>query len=227
MLADLANLFFPHVCVGCSTDALPRSSLLCPLCLGALPATGFLPLEDNPVEKIFYGRVRIAAAGSLFYFSRPSVMQEILFALKYHRQQETGMWLGRLLGQQLQASGRFTTLTAIVPVPLHSKKQRKRGYNQSQLIAEGVAAVCQLPVWSDVVHRTRFTDTQTQLTREERLLNLQNAFMVAPVASLEGSHLLLVDDVITTGATLEACAIALRQAGATISIATVARAVIA
>lgn len=147
-------------------------------------------------------------------------MQRILFQLKYHNHPETGIWLGRLLGQQLKESKRFADVSAIIPVPLHTRKQKQRGYNQSALIAQGISEVCEWPIVNQAIQRTVFTTTQTHQNRESRLLNLQQAFVAS---SGPHAHILLIDDVITTGATLEACALALRQAGYnTISIATVA-----
>lgn len=172
-----------------------------------------MALEGNPVEKLFYGRVQVVSAGSLFYFTRSSAIQRILFQLKYHNHPQTGLWLGRLLGQALLSSNRFTNITAVVPVPLHPRRQKQRGYNQSQLIAQGIAEVCGWPVLSQAIYRPVFTTTQTRHNRETRLLNLQQAFAAHIAAPGPTEHLLLVDDVITTGATLEACAQALKQAG--------------
>lgn len=174
-----------------------------------------MALEGNPVEKLFYGRVRVVAAGSLFYFTRSSAMQRILFQLKYHNHPQTGLWLGRLLGQAMLNSERFTDITAVVPVPLHPRRQKQRGYNQSQLIAQGIGEVCGWPVLHQTIYRPVFTTTQTHHNRETRLLNLQQAFAAHKATPGITAHLLLVDDVITTGATLEACALALKQAGYT------------
>jgi ComF family protein len=216
------HLFYPHTCTGCGTDVLPVDSIVCPQCFNRLPVTGFLEVADNPVERLFYGRVRIAAAGSLFYFTRSSAIQRILFQLKYHNNPATGLWLGQLLGQQLKNSGRFNTVTAIIPIPLHARKQKQRGYNQSQLIAEGIAAVCNWPVLTQAVTRNIFTTTQTRQNRENRILNLQDAFAIHPHLLENHTHVLLVDDVITTGATLEACALLLQQQNISISVATAA-----
>ncbi|BAV10105.1 comF family protein [Filimonas lacunae] len=221
-ITSLLHLFYPHNCAGCGSDVLAPDIPVCASCHSQLPATSFMGIEGNPVEKLFYGRVRIAAAGSLFYFTRQSAVQRILFQLKYERNQQTGLWLGKQLGQQLKSSGRFAHVTAIIPVPLHHRKQKQRGYNQSQLIAEGISSVCKWPVITKALQRSVFTSTQTHQNRENRLLNLQNAFSVHPQHLLSHTHVLLVDDVITTGATLEACALALQQQKITVSIATIA-----
>ncbi|MDR6342246.1 ComF family protein [Filimonas zeae] len=174
------------------------------------------------MEKLFYGRVPIAAAGSLYYFTRNSLLQRIIYQLKYRNHPPTGLWLGRLLGQQLKESKRFQHVTVILPVPLHPRKARQRGYNQSLIIAQGIAEVCGWEILDQVLHRTVFTATQTHRNRENRMLNLQQAFTADSNALGHHRHVLLIDDVITTGATLEACALALQQAASiSVSIATV------
>lgn len=165
------------------------------------------------MEKLFYGRVPIAAAGSAYYFTRNSLFQRIVFQLKYRNHPTTGLWLGRLLGHQLKESKRFEQVTAILPVPLHPRKARERGYNQSLLIAQGVAEVCGWEVLEHALQRTVFTATQTHRSRESRIQNLQDAFSANKPALGQHRNVLLTDDVITTGATLEACALALRKEG--------------
>jgi len=222
-LQDFSHLFFPHNCLGCGSDALQNDAILCMQCFSQLPVTGFIQQPGNPVEKIFYGRVNIAAAGSAFYFTKDSVMQNMIIALKYRGNREAGHYMGRLLGMQLADTERFNTVDVIIPLPLNIKKEKKRGYNQAAVIAEGIQAAWNKPVLQKATARKLFTNTQTQKGRIERWQNMQDVFEVKDVAALEGKHILLVDDVVTTGASLEACAMPiLKVPGATISVATIA-----
>ena len=222
-LSSFLDLFFPHSCAGCGSDIVQPDEVLCANCMAHLPFTGFIERADNPVEKIFYGRLPLAAAGSAFYFTRPSLLQQLLLALKYRQHQQAGIWLGRLLGRLLKASGRFSAIDAIVPVPLHRARARKRGYNQAELLAQGISAILQQPVITDVLVRQALTATQTHKGRTERLENLHNAFVLRDAIPLAGKHVLLIDDVITTGATLEACGqTLLRASPASLSVGTVA-----
>jgi ComF family protein len=223
MLTSLLHLFYPHTCAGCGNNRLQPQQVICAGCMARLPHTGFINHAGNPVEKLFYGRLPLQAAGSAFYFTRPSLLQNVLIELKYHQHQQAGIWLGRLLGHQLLASERFSHIDTVVPVPLHRKKERQRGYNQAGLLAAGIAAVCQLQVVTTAVARQAFTGTQTHKGRADRLENLENAFTLVQPTALQHRHVLLVDDVLTTGATLESCGRAILQASpATLSIATVA-----
>lgn len=222
-LQNFSHLFFPHNCLGCGTDVLNDDAVLCLQCFSNLPATGFMQQPGNPVEKSFYGRINVAAAGSAFYFTKGSVIQNLMVELKYRGNKQAGFYMGRLLGMQLAETERFNTVDAIVPLPLNEKKERKRGYNQAQLIAEGVQAEWNKPILNKAVIRKLFTDTQTQKGRIERWQTMQNIFTVRDSATLEGKHILLIDDVVTTGASLEACAQPMLQVPAvTVSIATVA-----
>lgn len=222
-LQHLVQLFFPHHCTGCGSDAVVHPQVLCAACLHGLPETGFFAQAGNPVEKIFYGRIPVQQAGSGFYFSKDSVVQKLLQALKYQNNREAGCLLGKLLGQQLQYAGRFAGIDLIIPVPLNSKKLRQRGYNQAALLANGIAGVCGWPVDTTAVQRPVFTATQTRRNRVTRWQNMQLVFTVTNPAALQYKHVLLVDDVVTTGATLEACAASILQVpGTRVSIATAA-----
>ena len=188
-----------------------------------LPETGFFGLSGNPIEKIFYGRLPVKKAASGYYFSKSSVLQRLTHQLKYSGNREVGRQLGRWMGLQLQNSGRFTDVEALVPLPLFPEKEKKRGYNQATLLCEGIADICNLPVLNDAVRRKRYTDTQTKKGRTERLKNVEGSFELGDAQLIRQKHVLLVDDVITTGATLEACGFAITQAENTaLSIATLA-----
>lgn len=204
------HLFFPHICAGCGRDIPGRESQLCLRCVAAMPRTGFELYPANPVEKIFWGRLPLQAATAHCYFTKGSLMQEILHQLKYRGHRELGVQLGRMMGESLFRSGRFQA-DALVPLPLHPVRERHRGYNQSRLLCEGLAEVLHLPVWADVIQRPLFTQTQTRKGRVERWKNMEGRFELSHKSSIPDKHILLVDDVITTGATLEACGEALLQ----------------
>ncbi len=218
-----AHLFYPQLCAGCGNDLHGNGQVICLHCLDEIPVTNFHLHAANPVEKIFWGRVAITAAASYTYFTKDSMMQQLLHGLKYHSKKETGIFFGRKIGTSLLESNRFGNLDAIIPVPLHPKKERKRGYNQAAVIAEGISEKMQLPLWPAILLRTGASETQTHKTRVERWHNIAGLFKVAEDMQLKGKHVLLVDDVITTGATLEACAAELLKSEDTrVSIVTVA-----
>lgn len=222
-LSSLLHLFYPHLCAGCGSDSLQAADVICAQCMGKLPYTGFPAQEGNPVEKLFYGRLRIHAAASALYFTRDSIVQHIMVELKYRKHREAGLWLGRMLGEQLQASGRFTAINAIIPVPLHPRRLRERGYNQASLLAQGISEVYNIPVLEQAIGRQLYTTTQTQQGRAGRITNLKNAFILNEPEAVRDKHILLTDDVLTTGSTLELCGQVLLPARpASINIATAA-----
>jgi ComF family protein len=219
---DFLHLFFPHYCEGCGSDVLEESQLLCLQCHAKLPETGFFKLPGNPVEKTFYGRLKIESSGAAYYFTKDSLMQHLITELKYHGKKEIGEYLGRMSGHHLKQTDRFDSIDCIVPLPLNPKKQQKRGYNQAAAIAEGISAIIEKPVILDAVERRLFTETQTKKDRVHRWQTMQEVFAVKDASILENKHVLLVDDIVTTGATLEACgAEMLKVPGLKLSIAAV------
>lgn len=189
-------------------------------CYSNLPETNFADHAGNPIEKIFYGRLPVKLATAGYYFNKQTVLQRLVHQLKYKGNKDVGWQLGKWLGLQLKSSNRFNDIDALIPLPLFSEKQKRRGYNQSTILCEGIADVLQLPVLSDAVVRKRYTDTQTKKGRSDRWTNVDNSFAIANAELLSNKHVLLVDDVITTGATLEACGTALKTVqGLTLSIA--------
>jgi ComF family protein len=212
-LHALASLFFPHLCAGCRSHHLTHRQSICVRCLTRLPVTGFFSQPDNPVEKTFWGRLHLQAAGSLYYFTGSSLMQNILHELKYQGNRECGTELGRLIGHALLSSGRFEGIDLAIPMPLFDSKKRRRGYNQSALLAEGAASVLQVDVDDRIVKRTTDTSTQTHKSRTERWDNVKLVFNVPNPAYVKDRSVLLIDDVVTTGASLEACGRALLEAG--------------
>jgi ComF family protein len=188
-----------------------------------LPETKFTQKADNYVEKIFYGRLPIKAATSLYFFSKDSLLQHLLHQLKYKGNFNIGVQFGKTLGRRLQGSERFANIDYVTPIPLSNKRKQKRGYNQALAICNGVAEVLQIPVLDNLTLRQKDNETQTHKTRQERWENMQNIFHLENAATIAHKNILLVDDVITTGATLEACGEVLLQAtNTTLFIASVA-----
>ena len=206
-----ACLFFPHHCAGCGTDRLDKQTEICLRCLHRLPLTHFTAQPDNPIEKIFWGRTHVQAATSLFFYSQDSTMQSLLHELKYRGNQALGIQLGSLLGTALKNTSRFP-VDVLVPVPLHPSKEKSRGFNQATLICQGIAAVTGLPVCTTVLRRNAQRSTQTKKDRAARWENMQGIFEATPFNEVPYKNILLIDDVITTGATLEACGQALLEA---------------
>ena len=206
-----ACLFFPHHCAGCGTDRLDKQIEICLRCLHRLPLTHFTAQPDNPIEKIFWGRTHVQAATSLFFYSQDSILQELLHQLKYRGNQELGIQLGSFLGTALKNTSRFP-VDVLVPVPLHPAKEKSRGFNQATLICQGIAAVTGLTVCTTLLRRNAQRSTQTKKDRAARWENMQGIFEATPFNEVPYKNILLIDDVITTGATLEACGQALLEA---------------
>lgn len=202
---------------------LRNEACLCLNCFANLPRTGFHHIKDNEVARIFWGRIQVMNATSFMYFTRNSRFRQILHELKYNGQQNIGFELGRVFGLELRNTS-FAEADLIHPVPLHAKKLRQRGYNQSELIARGMACVLNKPVETGLLTRTEATPTQTRKSRYERWENVRDSFVISDSSQLDNRHVLLVDDVITTGATIEACASVLTHdtKGISISIASLA-----
>lgn len=222
-LSSFLHLFYPHNCEGCGSDVLPGSQFLCARCMHRLPETGFFSKPDNPVEKLFYGRSSVRHAGAAYYFTKNSLLQHILVQLKYRNNKEAGYFLGRMMGHAFTRSERFSGVDLLIPLPLNHKKEQMRGYNQAELICTGVSEVWRKPVCNNAVMRTRFTETQTKQNRISRWQNMDGVFEITNPAIIAGKHILLIDDVITTGATLEACGSVIQKVqGAELSIAAAA-----
>lgn len=197
--------------------------MCCLRCLYRLPRTGYWSEPDNAVERAFWGRIPVERGCALFFFDKGSRYRTLLHKLKYKQRKDIGLTLGKMLGRELLESGNYQTIDTIVPVPLHPKKQYRRGYNQSEQIAAGIAQVTAWEINATALIRTTHTETQTRKTRLERWENVSRVFRVREEAALRNKHILLVDDVITTGATLEACATQLlKVAGCRVSVATLA-----
>lgn len=222
-LSPLLHLFYPHICTGCGSDIIETENLLCLKCINDLPHTNFAMHAGNPVEKIFWGRLAIRAAMSECYFTKGTLIQTLIHQFKYKGNTDIGKYLGKLMGKSLVNTNRFPPIDVLIPLPLFADKEFKRGYNQATVLCNGIAEVTNIRVVINNVVRKRFTETQTKKHRTERWQNVEGSFEITDERELKGKHILLVDDVVTTGATLEACgAEILKVEGTQLSIATLA-----
>ncbi len=221
MLQGLKQLFLPNYCTVCGQPAY-SGAIFCTRCTYELPRTRYHHLPDNMTSDKLAGRFPFERATSLFYYRKGSFYSRPIFSLKYHGRKHVGVELGRMLGYELTSSKFTEGIDAIIPVPLHPKKQKLRGYNQCSLIADGLSEASRIPSVEGNLIRVSASASQTKKGRELRWESLQDAFELKTPKALEGKHILLVDDVITTGATIEACANALCLAdGLKISIASI------
>jgi len=210
----LLDLISPRLCVICGHRLSVTEEVICSKCNLHLPRTFFQqdPYE-NVMAKLFWGQIPVERAAALFYFEAHAETANIIYELKYRNHPEIGEVMGRMMARELQSTGFFDGIDAIVPVPLAKKRQRQRGYNQSVEIARGVSAVTGLPIYNKVVRRTVFEGSQTNKGRWERNENVEKVFELADDDNIDGKHLLIIDDVVTTGATVIACAKELVRAG--------------
>jgi ComF family protein len=189
-----------------------NENLLCTECYISIPRTDYHLAEDNPVARLFWGRCGITRASAFSYYTKGSRIRKIIHSLKYKGIKELGTEMGRIYAASLRKSTFLDGIDMIIPVPLHPARERKRGFNQSDLICEGLSEISGIEVRRDVLKRISVSDTQTKRSRYERWVNVDGIFEVADQVAIEGKHLLLVDDVITTGSTIEACATELLKA---------------
>ncbi|MCT4614507.1 MAG: ComF family protein [Marinifilaceae bacterium] len=222
LLSAVLNLFYPRLCINCSKALLESEYYICLHCLYDIPKSNNLPKADNLIEQKFWGLAKIEQAGTMFIYNKGNSIQNLLFALKYRGKSKFGVFLGELLGHEIKKSGRFTNIDYIIPIPLHRKKFKLRGFNQSSMIAKGISNVLNKPLREDIVYRNSNTKTQTSMSREHRWKNVKSVFSLDNNADLNGKHILLVDDVITTGATLCSCSIELTNIGSLVSVVAIA-----
>lgn len=219
----MVNIVYPKLCLVCNYNLLEQENFICLNCYGNLPVTNYHLNADNPVEKAFWGRIPLQKAFSFLYFNNKGAAQKLLHQLKYKKNKELAQFLGVIYGEQLAKTLSNNNIQAIVAIPLHKTKYRLRGYNQSEWFAQGICEVTNLENLCNTVVRNVATETQTKKTRFERWQNVEEIFSVVEPTRLKNKHILLVDDVITTGATIEACAQTLiKIEGVKISIASIA-----
>ena len=205
-LSDLFELFYPEVCLSCSEKLLKGEEVICFKCNGTLPKTDHWNDSNNPMAKRFWGRVNLQGAAALFEFQKGEHVQHLLHQLKYRGRQDVGEYLGKMLGSSLlKDDTTIKEVDLIVPVPLHWKKQQTRGYNQCDSIAKGISETIVVPWTDSALERTQENISQTKKNRFDRWANVAEIFSVRDAEQLKGKHILLVDDVMTTGATAEAC----------------------
>lgn len=220
---DLFGLFLPRRCGGCDQGLRHFEACLCSLCENDLPRTRFHDDPQNRVEQLFRGKVELASASAFLHFNPTGMVQHMLHRIKYHHDRNLGIHLGRWMAEDIHTSGRFASVDLLMPVPLHPRKEHMRGYNQSQVLVDGMRQRWNVEAMGKGLMRVVRTPSQTRRNRLDRWLNVKEAFQLPDPGKLEGKHVLIIDDVVTTGATLESCVRALAQVpGIRISVYTAA-----
>jgi ComF family protein len=205
LLNDFVSLFYPRLCFLCKNPLITDEQQICLNCLYNLPRTDFHTTKDNPVRSLFVGFPQLNEATAFLFFEGGGITQKLIHSFKYYDNKALAEYLGRIAALELKDYGFYASLDTIIPVPLHHKKEKKRGYNQSKHIANGIASIYGCEIDNTSITRIMNTESQTQKTISERLTNVENIFRLTNTERLSGKHILLVDDVITTGATTSAC----------------------
>lgn len=222
VLDEMKQMLMPRFCTVCGATVYDQS-IFCTRCQYEMPRTRYHSDYDNKTSNVFAGRIPFQRATSYFYYSKHSFFTRPIFQLKYHGKKHIGKELGLMFGAELMSNGFMDGIDCIVPVPIHPDKARKRGYNQCQLIAEGISEMTGVSVNNSSLIRSEYQKSQTTKGRDERYDNLKNAFQLEKPELLHGKHALLIDDVITTGATIEASALAMLESiDVQLSIASIA-----
>jgi ComF family protein len=211
---DFVQLVFPNVCGGCQTALLAEEEMVCTTCRFNFPLTHFHQMPaDNPMFDKFKGRLPVVYASAFLHFSDEGIAQSLAHEVKYKGNYKLGIQMGKWYGYQLLATDIGSQFDCLVPVPLHRERQKRRGYNQAACFAKGISETIGLPVREDLVFRSKATQSQVRMERELRAINTANAFQLFPNTKVENLRILLVDDVVTTGATVESCAAPLIKGG--------------
>ena len=223
MLMSLIDVLFPKVCLGCNAMLTDHEQHICTSCRHELPVTNFHLNQDETIKKIFFGRAKIEQATALLRFQKKGIVQNLMHNLKYKGYQDIGVFLGEWLGEELKTLSEYQKIDVVIPVPLHPKKLKKRGYNQVEKFAQNLAAAFDKDYLDDVLMKQTNNSSQVYKNRLERWTSPKEQFILQNSHKLKGKHILLVDDIITTGATLEACIEVLNsEENHKISIATIA-----
>ncbi|MEN0049421.1 MAG: ComF family protein [Bacteroidota bacterium] len=205
-LDGFIGLFYPRLCLACRETPTIKGELTCIRCQYELEIDDAYLEKENEITRRFWGRIPLEAGATMYYFNKGGKVRTLIHQLKYHNQYQIGVEFGKVFGKKLIQTTHFQAIDCIVPVPLHPKKERKRGYNQSEAIAKGLSETMLKPYFADGVKRTLHLKSLTKKNRDERFKSIENAYEVKKAKRLKGKHILLVDDVLTTGATMEACA---------------------
>ncbi|MBA3901461.1 MAG: ComF family protein [Bacteroidetes bacterium] len=223
MLGDFISLIYPENCLSCGEILYKHEKHICFRCRYKLPKTDFHKLNENPVSKLFWGRIGIFSASAYYFFTKGGGVQHLLHAIKYRGEKEAGSEVGKMYGSELKDSPFFETVDLVLPVPLHPKKKKIRGYNQSDFIAQGIAEGMGKSYSPDLLVRNVANESQTRKSRFVRWQNVESIFEIKDKAAVEGKHILIVDDIITTGATIEASAQCIQNIdGTKVSVAALA-----
>lgn len=223
ILNDINTIMLPRLCFGCNVRLYRGEHHLCTLCRHQLPLTEYNFTDENAVDRIFYGRIDIKKAAALLYYSDLGIVKNLIHYLKYKDQEPIGIFLGNWFGQLMQEEGALLAIDLVIPVPLHASKLRKRGYNQVAEFGKRIAIHLNASYVDHVLIKTANTKTQTKKNRFYRWQGSQELYRLSDPEFLRNKRILLVDDVITTGATIEACAEALkRSTGAMVYVASMA-----
>jgi len=206
LFTSLLELFYPSSCEGCGGSLVKGEELICTKCRYDIPKTNYNGEEENPVEQIFWGRVRLHSATAYCFYMKTGIVKKLLHSLKYKSKPEIGILLGNFLGTSIHQKPKFESINYIIPLPLHKKREHQRGYNQSQMLALGINEIIDKKLDNNTLYRSVETKTQTKKKRYERWENVNEIFKLTDEKKFEGKHILLIDDVLTTGATLEAAA---------------------
>ncbi len=222
-VGDFLSLFYPRLCYACQKSLVSGEECLCSFCLYHLPQTQLHNERENSVTRILWGRADIETGTSLFYFQKGGKVQKLIHQFKYKGKMDIGIYLGKMLGYQLRESPLWHPVDVIVPVPMHRKKQYQRGFNQSEIFAQGIGEALKKPLLKNKLVKVDNTETQTRKARFRRWENVESVFRVNDPEAFRSKNILLVDDVITTGSTLEACASKIKEIkGTRLWIATIA-----
>ncbi|MEP0263170.1 phosphoribosyltransferase family protein [Dokdonia sp.] len=209
MLQSLRYFLFPKTCKACSEDLQASEHMICTRCRHHLPLTQFHVYNDSAIQKVFYGRIMLEQATALLYFEKKGPVQQLLHNLKYRGEEDISAFLGDWLGYELSKISSYLDIEVVIPVPIHPKKRKKRGYNQVSGFAQSLSKHLHATHVDTVLLKSKNTKTQVFKGRFSRSDEVLGAFSITETNSLQGKHILLVDDILTTGATLEACALQL------------------